>query len=228
MFKYLELDENEPVRTRYGRAVAQHTINETDEIKDIVPWDKFKLVVDIGAGNGQVGAHLTKHHKNLHIINQDMENVIADRIKELSLAPAEEQASFREVDFEPQDYYAPQTRTDADAYLIRFVLHNNNDENCVKILKAVVPALAANKNGEHARLLVAERVMPEWDTDKSAQLKQQRIEDMAMLISCSGKQRSVAELEALLKKADPALEIDQIYCGKDVFQVLSVRYAQAP
>lgn len=60
MFKYLELDENEPVRSRYGRAVANQTITETDEIKDIVPWDQFKLVVDIGGGNGQVGAHLTK------------------------------------------------------------------------------------------------------------------------------------------------------------------------
>jgi hypothetical protein len=69
--------------------------------------------------------------------------------------------------------------------------------------------------------------MPAWDTDNKAQLKQQRIEDMAMLISCSGKQRSVAELEALLNKADPALAVDQVYCGKDVFQALSVKYTHA-
>lgn len=157
-----------------------------------------------------------------------MENVIADRVKELSLAPAEEQDAFKEVEFEASNYYSPQTRTDAEAFLIRFVLHNNNDENCVKIIKAVVPALAANQHGENARLLIAERVMPEWNTEKVAQLKQQRVEDIAMLISCSGKQRTVAELEALLKKADPALTIDQVYSGKDVFRVLSIKYVQAP
>lgn len=153
-----------------------------------------------------------------------MENVIADRVKELSIAPSNEQSSFSRVEFEAQDYFAPQKRTNADAYLLRFVLHNNNDENCVKILKAVVPALVANEHGKDVRLLVAERCMPDWNTENQSQLKQQRIEDMAMLISCSGKQRSVVELEALLKEADPALAIDQVYSGKDMFRVLSIKY----
>ncbi|KAI8941477.1 hypothetical protein NX059_002695 [Plenodomus lindquistii] len=89
-----------------------------------------------------------------------MENVIADRVKELSLSTKEDQAAFDEVEFEARNYYAPQKRTNADAYLLHFVLHNNNDENCVKILQAVVPVLAAIDNPEDARLLSAKRVMP--------------------------------------------------------------------
>lgn len=65
LFEYLELDKNANRRTRYHRAVAQHTIAETDEISSIVPWEQFPKVVDVGGGAGYVAAHLTKvriHH----------------------------------------------------------------------------------------------------------------------------------------------------------------------
>jgi hypothetical protein len=47
----------------------------------------------------------------MYIINQDIESVIADRVKELSLSTKEDQAAFDKVEFEAQDYHAPQKRT---------------------------------------------------------------------------------------------------------------------
>ena len=140
-------------------------------------------------------------------MNQDLAEVVNDRLKVIANLPENERAAFARTEFEAHDYYKPQTRTDADAFLIRFCLHNNNDVDCIRILRALVPGLADNENASAARLLIAERVMPAWDTPMNPALKQQRVEDVAMLISCSGKQRTIEEYEALLDAADPRLVV---------------------
>lgn len=143
----------------------------------------------------------------MHVINQDLAEVVNDRQRAIKELPTEEQAAYARTEFEAHDYYTPQTCTDANAFLIRFCLHNNNNANCIRILKSLAPGLANNEHGSEARLLIAERVMPEWDTDERPSLKQQRIEDLAMLISCSGKQRTLKEYKALLKAADTRYEV---------------------
>lgn len=45
------------------------------------------------------------------------------------------------IAFRPHDFFAEQTIQGADIYLLRQIFHNWDFENCVKILKALVPAM---------------------------------------------------------------------------------------
>lgn len=74
-----------------------------------------------------------------------------------SLSPAiAERVTFVEYDF-----FTPQT-TVGDIYIFRHILHDWSDENSVKIVKSLVPAL---KSG--ATVLICEGMMPEPPAKKA-------------------------------------------------------------
>jgi hypothetical protein len=56
------------------------------------------------------------------------------------------------------DFFTPQTVV-ADVYLLRWILHNWSDKYCMRILRALIPAL---KPG--ARVVVNEDVRPAFDS----------------------------------------------------------------
>ena len=65
--------------------------------------------------------------------------------------------------FKPQDVVA-------DAYFFRHILHDWSDENCIKMIKALVPAL---KDG--ARILISEGVMPKQSIGRTVLLEDMQI-----------------------------------------------------
>ena len=78
-----------------------------------------------------------------------------------------------------------------DCYVLSHILHDWNDEQCVKILgncrKAIKP---------DGRLLIVEMVLPLGDTPHPG-----KILDMVMLVVVGGVERTEAEYAALLSKA---------------------------
>lgn len=115
--------------------------------------------------------------------------------------PPKEKSAYDRVEFQAYDYFTPQPRKDADAFVLRRCLHNNADAECVKILKAVVPGLESG--GPNARLLINEKLMPTWDEAKTRhRTKMLRREDIVMMISVGGKERTLEEFEALVRCAD--------------------------
>ena len=54
------------------------------------------------------------------------------------------------------DFFEPQPVHGADVYLLRFVFHNWSDEYCLKILRALVPAMSPG-----AKVVVNDHCMPE-------------------------------------------------------------------
>jgi hypothetical protein len=79
----------------------------------------------------------------------------------------------------------------ADAYLVRHVIHDWDDQQSIQILKncrAVIPA--------HGRLFVVEAVVPEGNDPSPA-----KEFDMAMLIYPGGMERTEAEYRALFSAA---------------------------
>jgi len=76
-----------------------------------------------------------------------------------------------------------------EAYLLKSVLHNWDDEHSVIILKNCRRAMA-----EHARLLVVERVIPPGNEPAEAKLF-----DMNMLVVLVGLERTEAEYQALFQ-----------------------------
>jgi len=73
-------------------------------------------------------------------------------------------------------------------------------------LKAVVPGLEAG--GDGARLLIIEKLLPRWDEYKCRhKTKSLRREDVVMMISVGGKERTLDEFGGLVREADGRFEV---------------------
>jgi hypothetical protein len=79
----------------------------------------------------------------------------------------------------------------ADAYLLKNILHDWDDERCAIILRHVRAAARAG-----SRVLIAESVVERYSRDPLALPA-----DLQMMVACSdGRERSRAEFQSLLEK----------------------------
>jgi hypothetical protein len=139
-------------------------------------------------------------------VNQDLPKVIADAKKRVNCLSDDEKSIYQHIEFEVHDYYNPQPRTNCDAFILRRCLHNNSDANCIRILNAMVPGII--HGGVGARLLIVEKLLPAWNKYPFRnQTKMLRREDLVMMISCGGKERTLEDFEALAKAADARFEV---------------------
>ncbi|KAF7876844.1 uncharacterized protein EAF02_008064 [Botrytis sinoallii] len=173
---------------------------------------------------GHLVVHLAKKFPHVQTVSQDLPEVTADQIRRIASLSPTEKSLYDRVEFESHDYYTPQTRIDVDAFILRRCLHNNPDDDCIKMIKAVIPGLEHNPK---ARLLINEKLMPVWNSsDTRYKTKMLRREDIAMMIIVGGKERTLEEFAGLIRGADKKLEISEVYYGKNYFSVISVRLAR--
>ena len=127
------------------------------------------------------------------------------------------------VTFMEHDFFDPQPELNAGAYLIRQVVHNWNDADCIRILRNIVPAL--EKCGPDTPLLINEMILPEPGTKSRYEEHLLRQVDMLVMVSLGAKQRTLKEFQQLVHEADPRLQIVRIY-GTGSMGLLEVRLVQ--
>jgi hypothetical protein len=108
------------------------------------------------------------------------------------------------VFFVPHSFFDPQLALgrQADVFLLRHILHDWEDRDCIDILRQLSEAM---KPG--ARIIVAEQVMGKPGTENPSTERVMRALDMQMLVQFGGKERTLDDWWALFKFADPAFEI---------------------
>ncbi|KAL8941469.1 MAG: hypothetical protein Q9211_001812 [Gyalolechia sp. 1 TL-2023] len=174
---------------------------------------------------------VSQNHLHLHFVNQDLPMVVNDAARRVALLPLDEKVGYERVAFEAHDYYEPQPRSNMDAFILRHCLHNNPDDRCTAILRAIVPGLENGRLG--SRLLIIEKVLPPWGTPLAPyQAKWLRREDVVMMIGTGGKERTLEDFKMLVEEADkrltpqhayPLKQIDQVYHGENNAAVIAVR-----
>lgn len=112
------------------------------------------------------------------------------------------------VTFQQHDFFRPQPVHDASAFFLRQVLHNYNDEDSIKILRALVPAL--EECGRETPLLINDVVLPESGTVTRFEEHLLRQVDVSMMVLLGAKQRSQGDWARLLKNADPRFEVVKV------------------
>ncbi|KAF2683382.1 putative Sterigmatocystin 8-O-methyltransferase [Lentithecium fluviatile CBS 122367] len=154
---------------------------------DYYDWESLgkAQVVDVGGSSGHVSLALARKFSNLSLTVQDMEQMVAN-------ATVPEDVQGRPV-------------KNADVYYLRWIMHNWSDKYCNLILSALLPAL---KPG--ARVIIHESLMPEPGTTALWKEKNLRTTDLNMAGAFNAKERTKVELEALLKKADPAFTLRNV------------------
>ncbi|KAF2267964.1 S-adenosyl-L-methionine-dependent methyltransferase [Lojkania enalia] len=151
------------------------------EVSSTAPAPDSALLVDVGGGFGQQAIAFKNKFPSLpgRIIVQDIPETL-DR------APATEG-----IEFMVQDFFSPQEVKDAKLYYLRHVLHDWTDEDCVKILKNIAPAM-----GPESRVVIDEVVLPDMNVPWQAAYM-----DITMMASLGGFERTRGEYESLLDQA---------------------------
>ena len=109
-------------------------------------------VVDLGGAEGHIAVAVAERFPSLKIVVQDLPAVIQKVEDKVPKALASR------VLFMQHDFFTEQP-VKADAYLLRWILHNYPNEYCVKILRQLVPALE-----DGARIIVMDNIVPEPGT----------------------------------------------------------------
>ena len=160
-----------------SRAVAQSVLAAYD-------FGQYKAVTDIGGGNGAFLAALLAKNENTRGIVFDQPHVVARAAAMFEGAGVTERAAAVGGSF------FESVPAGADAYVLKAVLHDWEDDECVRILQTVRAACA------EAKLLVVEQVVGDPNTDARA-----KFSDLNMLVMPGGRERTAAEWKSLFNSA---------------------------
>lgn len=168
-------------------------------MQSVIQQVNFKgTICDVGGGKGHLLYAILNANLNLEGINFDLPEVIA------SLPKAPPRATFQEGSFFEA---IPQ----ADAYLMKSVLHDWSDEKAVEILQVCHASMP-----DPSTLYVIEPVLIHSQDHDYAKLM-----DVLMLAVTGGRERSLAQYEALFEKS--GFTIANILSTPTEFRILELK-----
>jgi demethylsterigmatocystin 6-O-methyltransferase len=168
--------------------VTSYPVEQT--VDNFKPADDSALLVDIGGGFGQHSIAFKNKFPHLpgRIIVQDVPSTLAH-------APM-----IDGIEFQVHDFFTPQLIQAAKFYYLRHIMHDWTDEDCIRILSSIIPAM-----GPESRILVDEVVLPETKVPWQVAMM-----DIAMMAALGGIERSREDWESLLGRA--GLKIVDVHC----------------
>ncbi|KAJ4356522.1 uncharacterized protein N0V89_004556 [Didymosphaeria variabile] len=137
MYRFLQ---QHPERAkRFGRAMSHGRHVDNHFLQQSFAWAKYDspgmTIVDVGGGHGNAAAFLASSTKHMRFIVQDLDHIVAAG---KAMLPAELRSR---VDFTAHDFFDEQPVKGADVYLLARIMLNWSEKYCLKILRALVPAL---------------------------------------------------------------------------------------
>lgn len=161
----------------------RHTSATSTDVASGLDLTGVEVVADIGGGLGALLLELLFREEALS-------GVLVDQPVVLEQASAAWPQTLRHrTSFLPGDLFGD-LKVEADAMILKSVLHDWNDENAAVVLRRCAATMSS-----HTRLLVVERLVngPGYDPRISQWL------DMHMLVITGGRERTVEEYETLLQ-----------------------------
>jgi O-methyltransferase domain/Dimerisation domain len=146
----------------------------------------FRRMVDLGGGTGHLVIAACERYPELHGAVFDLPRVMTIAREEVNQSPAKGRIELLEGDFFENDLPV------ADLYAVARVLHDWAEEKIDALLRKIYLALS-----EGGAVLVAERLL---DDDKTGP-SNATMQSLNMLVCTEGRERNVAEYEALLRRA---------------------------
>ena len=172
-----------------------------DFLCDAFDWESESVskVVDIGGSAGSTAVALANRLPNVEIVIQD-QPVLEEQAKK-SIPPT----LADRVSFMAHDFFQEQPVHDADVYHFRWIFHDWSDQYCLKLLRALMPAL---KPG--ARVIVSDFVVPEPGAKSRYEENLVRGFDLAMMELFNAQEREHRDWERLFGEADQGFRFDGV------------------
>ena len=159
--------------------------HETNAMLEAYDFSTIRVLADIGGGNGSLLGAVLQRYPKLKGLLFDLGHVIGRARESLKAYGVDGRCSVIEGNF---FQIVP---SGADTYLLRHIIHDWTDEQCVQILnncRKVIP--------DNGRLLIIEAVVPTGNEPSLA-----KDFDMVMLVFPGGIERTEDEYRVLLEQA---------------------------
>jgi len=182
---YEHLDDDRGANAVFHQAMSAYSAQESAAIVEAYDLSRAATVVDVGGGHGALLTAILRAHEDLTGILCDLPTVVPGAERQLAEAGLSGRTTAMAVDF----FRA--VPSGGSVYVLKSVLHNWDDDACVAILKTCRRAMS-----RHARLIVAERVVPAGNAPSEAKLF-----DVNMLVVTGGRERTEREYGVLLERA---------------------------
>ncbi|CAI8585947.1 unnamed protein product [Vicia faba] len=148
-------------------------------------FDKLESLVDVGGGTGTMAKALANSFPELECIVFDLPHVV-DGLQGSDNLNYVGGNMFQEI-------------PPADAILLKWILHDWNDEECVKILKKCKESL--KKKGKEGKVIIIEMVLDNEKKNINESVETQLLFDMFMMVLLTGKERNKREWIKLITSA---------------------------
>lgn len=180
-WKYLKSDPQ--MGTIFNEAMRDLSASMTPAVTAAYDWSQFRLIADIGGGIGAQLSSILDAYPACRGILFDQPQVVEEAPQHSRMARL------------GGDFFA-EIPIQADAYLLRWIIHDWDDDKATTILENVRKAA---RNGAH--LLLVESVIPETN-----EFDMGKWMDMNMLVMVGGRERTAAEFRELYNRAGFDLE----------------------
>jgi O-methyltransferase domain/Dimerisation domain len=185
----------------FNGAMTDMSVAAAPVVVEAYDFSGAGTLADIAGGHGYLLAQILKANPGVRGILFDVPPVV-----EGAAALLEREGVAGRVERVAGDFFASVPR--ADAYVMKHIIHDWDDERAVRILKNINAAM-----GPDGRVLIVETVVPEGNEPHYSKLL-----DLEMLTSPGGVERTAEEYAALLSEA--GLRLTRIIPTRSPFSII--------
>ena len=178
--------EHPEVAEIFDNAMTSFSAPVANAVTTAYDFSGANTIADIGGGHGLLLSTVLQSNKDAKGILFDQPQVVSGANEVLENAGVSDR-----VEIVSGDFFSA-IPVEADVYLMKFIVHDWNDEQCVSILSNLAKSA---KPG--AKLLLVESVVEEDDSVPSMS----KVMDLNMLAMTGGKERTAKEYAALFDQA---------------------------
>ena len=200
VFDYLA--ENPGQAEIFNNAMTDMSVATAPAIVEAYDFSGIKTLTDIAGGHGYMLAQILRANPTMKGILFDVPPVIAG-----AGALLEKEGVSERVEKVSGDFFAAVPEK-SDAYLMKHIIHDWDDERATKILQNINQAMS-----EDGKVLIVEVVVPEGNEPHYSKLL-----DLEMLVSPGGVERTAREYSELLAAA--GLRLTRIVPTKSPFSIV--------
>jgi ubiquinone/menaquinone biosynthesis C-methylase UbiE len=172
----------------FGEAMKSNSLASMQGVLDYCDFTDTQKIADIGGGFGHLAVALLEKYPHLRAVVLDVPDLIPI---------AKQRMQVKDVNVTSRLEYVGgdmfQSVPLADAYIFKHIIHDWDDEHCVKVLRNCHSIMK-----DDARIICIDSVIPPMGDTSGATAK---IIDIAMMTFIAGKERTKAQWESLFKDA---------------------------
>jgi hypothetical protein len=171
----------------FNNAMTAFSANVMPAVLNVYDFSGIGVLVDVAGGHGHVLTSVLREYRAMRGVLFDLPHVIAGAGPLIAAAGVVDRCRTESGDF------FDRVPAGGDAYIMKHIIHDWDDDRSVAILSNIRTALAG-KSG--ARVILLEAVVPEGNDPHLSKLI-----DLEMMMMPGGRERTANEFDALFKRA---------------------------